>query len=159
MHMKKHIILASALIILLLLPIGAASIERSSWSAGVNLGTGAQSAVQYRINDGVDIIAGVGLDFFYTAFIGDVVANFRIGSFNIEEAKFDITVGGGVLVGLYNREVELSIVAPVGITYRFPDEIFPLDLFVRVGPSIRILKGYRTDVVGIYSYVGAMYRF
>lgn len=99
------------------------------------------------------------LDFFYSAIYGDVVANFRVGGFSIEQAAFDVTVGGGILVGLYDQKVELSVVAPVGITYKFSDDVIPLDLSIRVGPSIRILKGYQTNILGIYSYVGAMYRF
>jgi len=157
--MTKRLVCASVLVLMMLLPISAASFERSSWSAGINLGTGAQSAAQYRINDDMDIVVGVGLDFYYGAIYGDVVANFRVGGFTIDQAAFDVTVGGGVLVGLYDQLVELSVVVPVGITYSFPDDLIPLDLYVRVGPAIRILKGYRTDLLGIYSYVGAMYRF
>lgn len=125
--MRKRIVLCSVLIIMVLLPAMAAPDATSSWSAGVNIGTGAQSVVQYRINDGLDIIVGVGLDFFSDAIFGDVVANFRVGGFAIGEADFDVTVGGGALVGFYNDLVELSLVAPVGVTYRFPDDVFPLD--------------------------------
>lgn len=157
--MKKKSLLGSVLIMMVLLPAFASPVARSSWSTGLNLGTGIQSAAQYRINEDVDLIVGVGLDFFYSAIYGDVVANYRVGGFNIEEAAFDVTVGGGVLVGLYDQKVELSVVAPVGVTYRFPDDVIPLDLYVRVGPAIRILKGYQANVLGIYSYVGAMYRF
>ncbi len=157
--MKKRMLLGTVLIMLALLPAFAAPFERSSWSAGVNLGTGVQSAGQYRINDDMDILVGVGLDFFYTAIYGDVVANFRVGGFTIGEADFDVTVGGGALVGLYDQKVELSIVAPVGVTYSFPDEVLPIDLYIRVGPAIRIFKGYQSNLIGIYSYIGAMYRF
>ncbi|HKL59404.1 MAG TPA: hypothetical protein VJ863_05855 [Sphaerochaeta sp.] len=157
--MKKRIVLGSVLIMVMLLPAFAAPVARSSWATGINLGTGVQSAAQYRINDGVDIIVGIGLDFWYNAIYGDVVANFRVGGFNIEQAAFDVTVGGGVLVGLYDQKVELSVVAPVGVTYRFPEEVIPLDLYIRVGPAIRILKGYQANVLGLYSYIGAMYRF
>ena len=153
--MRKCIVLCSVLIMIVLTPVMAAS----SWSAGVNLGTGAQSAAQYRINDEMDLVVGVGLDFFYNAIYGDAVANFRVGGFNIEEAEFDVTVGGGVLVGLYDDQVELSVVAPVGVTYQFADDVFPLDVYIRVGPAIRIFKGYQDNVLGLYSYVGAMYRF
>ncbi len=157
--MKKRMILTSVLIMLALFPVMAAPVARSTWAAGINLGTGAQGAVQYRINDNMDIVVGVGLDFFYTSINGDVVANFRVGSFNIEEVNFDVTVGGGALIGFYNDLVELSVVAPVGVTYKFSDDVIPLDVYIRVGPAIRIFKGYQADVLGIYSYIGAMYRF
>lgn len=157
--MKKQIVLSSVLVMVMLLPAFAAPVARSSWATGINIGTGVQSAAQYRINDGVDIMVGIGLDFFYSAIYGDVIANFRVGGFNIDQAEFDVTVGGGALVGLYNQKVELSVVAPVGVTYKFPDEVIPLDLYFRIGPAIRILKGYQANMLGIYSYVGAMYRF
>lgn len=157
--MKKRIVLGSVLIMVMLLPAFSAPVARSSWSTGINLGTGVQSAAQYRINDDMDIMVGIGLDFFYSAIYGDVIANFRVGGFNIDQAEFDVTVGGGVLVGLYDQKVELSVVAPVGITYKFPEEVIPLDLYIRVGPAIRIFKGYQANVLGLYSYIGAMYRF
>ena len=157
--MRRRMVLVSVLIIMVLLPVLAAPRTSNTWSAGVNLGTGAQSVAQYRLNDGIDILVGVGLDFYYNSIYTDVVANFRVGGFTIGEEDFDVTVGGGALVGFYNDEVELSVIVPVGITYKIPDEIFPLDIYFRVGPSIRILKGYRTDVLGIISYAGVMYRF
>lgn len=157
--MRKRMVLSGVLIMMVLVPALAAPVARSSWSSGINLGTGAQGAAQYRLNDEVDIVVGLGLDFFYNAIYGDVVANFRVGGFNIDQAEFDVTVGGGVLVGFYDQMVELSVVAPVGVTYKFPEEVIPLDLYVRVGPAIRILKGYQANVLGLYSYVGAMYRF
>lgn len=89
----------------------------------------------------------------------DLVANFRVGGFTIGEADFDITVGGGALVGFYNDLVELSVIAPVGITYKVPEEVLPIDIYLRVGPSIRIFKGYRSDVLGLISYAGVIYRF
>lgn len=151
--------LICVLILMVLLPVMAASGERSSWSAGINLGTGVQSSAQYRIKDDLDIVFGVGYDFFTHALYGDIFANFLIGGFNIEKEKFDITVGGGLLMGIYNEQFELSVVAPVGITYSFLDDAIPLDLYIRVGPSIRIFKGYQVNVLSLYSYVGAMYRF
>ena len=157
--MRNRMALICVLILMVLLPVMAAPGERSSWSAGINLGTGVQSAAQYHIKDDLDVVFGVGYDFFTHAIYGDVVANFLVGGFNIEKAKFDITVGGGLLMGLYNEQFELSVVAPVGITYSLPDDAIPLDLYIRVGPSIRIFKGYQTNVLGLYSYVGAMYRF
>ncbi|MBI9094605.1 MAG: hypothetical protein JEY71_06965 [Sphaerochaeta sp.] len=157
--MKKRIVLGGILIMMVLLPLMAASGSNGTWSAGVNIGTGAQSAAQYRINEDLDIIMGIGVDFFSDAIYGDVVANYKVTEFNIDKAKFDVTVGGGALIGFYNSDVELSVVAPAGITYRFDEDVIPLDVYLRVGPAIRIIKGYQTDLIGIYSYIGAMYRF
>jgi hypothetical protein len=157
--MRKRMVLISVLIMMVLLPVIAAPRASDSWSTGISLGTEAQGVAQYRLSDGVDLMIGLGLDFYYGAIFTDVVANFRVGGFTIGEAAFDVTVGGGVLVGFYNELVELSVIVPVGITYRIPEEILPVDVYFRIGPSIRILKGYRSDVLGIISYAGVMYRF
>jgi len=157
--MRKRMGLICVLIMVVLFPVMAAPVAGSPWSAGINIGTGAQGAAQYYIKDDLDIVFGLGFDFFTHAIYSDVVANFLVGGFNIDDLRFGITVGGGVLTGLYDKQFELSIVAPVGITYKCPDDVMPLDIYIRVGPSIRIFKGYQTNVLGLYSYVGAMYRF
>lgn len=151
--------LIGMLVVLVLAPVVAAPLSNGSWSVGVNLGTSAQAATQYRVNDMLDIVAGIGYEFYWGALYGDVTANFKVWEFAISDVPFDLTVGGGALVGLYNNEVELSLVAPVGITYSLADDVFPVDIYFRLGPAFRILKGYQTNFLGVYSYVGAMYRF
>ncbi len=157
--MKKCSVLVSLLVLLVLLPVMAAPMEKNSWSAGINLGSGVQSVGQYKINDELDILVGLGLDFFSNAVVADATANYKITEFAIGKADFDVTVGGGVLLGFYNSKVELALIVPVGITYKIADDIIPLDVYLRIGPTIRILKGYQSSVLGIYSYIGAIYRF
>lgn len=157
--MKKHCILGSVLIVMLLLPVAAAPSERGPWSGGISLGTSAQAIAQYRISENLDITAGLGFDFFSQALYGDIEANYKVWKFAIQEESFDLTVGGGVLFGLYDRQVELSLYVPVGVYYSFPEDVISLDLYFHAGPTFRVLKGYQADLIGFYSYFGALYRF
>lgn len=157
--MRKRIILGSVLMMLVLLPVVAAPVARSSWSAGISLGSSAQGLVQYRINENLDITAGLGYDFYWNALKVDVEANYKVWKFNIQEESFDLTVGGGLMSGFYNDLVELSLYVPVGLYYSFADDVIPLDLYLHVGPIFRLVKGYQSDTIGFYAYLGAVYRF
>ncbi len=157
--MKKHFILGVVLIMIVIFPTFAAPASSSSWSAGISLGSSAQGIAQFRINENLDVTAGLGLDFFSNALYADVEANYRVYTFNIQEEEFDLTVGGGALFGLYNSEMELSVYVPVGVYYSFADNVIPLDLYFHAGPTIRLIKGYQTELIGFYSYIGALYRF
>jgi len=157
--MKKRILFGTALFMMMLLPVFAAPVERSSWSAGISLGTSAQAITQFRINENLDITAGLGLDFFSQAMYGDIEANNKVWKFDIQEESFDLSVGGGLLFGLYDNQLEVSLYVPVGVYYSFAEDVIPLDLYFHAGPTIRVVKGYQTDLIGFYSYVGALYRF
>jgi len=157
--MSKRIVCISVLVLVILLPLTAAPVQRSPWSAGVSIGTSAQGVVWFQVNDYLDISAGLGIDFFTKAIYGDVDANFRVWKFNIQEEYFDLTVGGGVLFGLYDEQLELSLFVPVGVYYSFAEDVLPLDVYFHMGPSFRLLQGYQPERIGFYSYVGAVYRF
>lgn len=156
----KKVLLALILVTLVLVPATAATegVSKSDFAVGLNLGTNTGVGVQYRMND-FDLIGNIGFDLFNGYLSVDAAANYKVAEFNIEEAQFDVTVGGGAYVGIpleSSKDLGLAVIVPVGIVYSMNNADFPLDFYLRIAPGIRILPDVGFHIGG---YLGALWRF
>ncbi|MEA5027541.1 MAG: hypothetical protein VB056_01570 [Sphaerochaeta associata] len=158
----KKVVLALILVALILVPATAATegASRSDFAVGLNLGTNTGVGVQYRMNN-FDIVGNAGLENFGGTLAADAAANFAVYEFNIEKAKFDVTVGAGLALALPfdGSGVSLEAIFPVGLFYSMDNNDFPLDFYLRVGPTVRIIKGTKANLIGGYGVLGALWRF
>ncbi|MDD3455559.1 hypothetical protein [Sphaerochaeta sp.] len=108
-----------------------------------------------------DIVGNVGLENFGGTLAADVAANYAVYDFNIEKAKFDVTVGVGLAMSLpfADGNISLGVIIPFGLFYSMDNNDFPLDFYLRVGPSIRLIKGDKANLIGGYGVLGALWRF
>ncbi|NCC11268.1 MAG: hypothetical protein EOM31_12405, partial [Bacteroidia bacterium] len=154
--------LALILVALIVVPVTAATggAAKSDLAVGLNLGTNTGVGVQYRMND-FDIVGNVGLENFGGTLAADVAANYAVYDFNIEKAKFDVTVGVGLAMSLpfADGNISLGVIIPFGLFYSMDNNDFPLDFYLRVGPSIRLIKGDKANLIGGYGVLGALWRF
>lgn len=158
----KKVLLALILVALVLVPVTAATegVSKSDFAVGLNLGTNTGVGVQYRMNN-FDIVGNAGLENFGGTLAADVAANFAFYEFEIEKVKFDVTVGVGVALSLPfdTAHVSLEIIIPFGLFYSMNNKDFPLDFYLRVGPTVRIIKGDKANLIGGYGVLGALWRF
>ena len=158
----KKVLLALILVALIVVPVTAATggAAKSDLAVGLNLGTNTGVGVQYRMND-FDIVGNVGLENFGGTLAADVAANYAVYDFNIEKAKFDVTVGVGLAMSLpfVDGNISLGVIIPFGLFYSMDNNDFPLDFYLRVGPSIRLIKGDKANLIGGYGVLGALLRF
>ncbi len=161
MRMKK-VLLALILVALIVVPVTAATggAAKSDLAVGLNLGTNTGVGVQYRMND-FDIVGNVGLENFGGTLAVDAAANFAFYEFEIEKAKFDVTAGAGLALSIPfdGSGVSLEAIIPVGLFYSMNNDDFPLDFYLRVGPTVRIIKGTKANLIGGYGVLGALWRF
>lgn len=165
----KKLMIALALIVLVLIPVSAASMDttgiaKSKYAVGVNLGTNSGIGFQYRMNKKFDLIGNIGLNNFGTHKLAlDAAMNFKLTEFAIEEQMFYVTIGAGAFVGIPIQEgykVDLSALVPIGLVYSFDEDVVPLDLYVRVAPGLQIIKDGEFDLdFDFRSYIGALWRF
>nr|WP_319472584.1 hypothetical protein [uncultured Sphaerochaeta sp.] len=155
----KKVLLAVLLLAMVLLPATAAErASKTDLAVGLNLGTNTGVGVQYRMND-FDVIGNVGLGFIGGSSLSvDAAANYKVAEFNIEKAKFDVTVGGGaaIRVPFDKSKMGLAAIVPVGIVYSMNNKDFPLDFYLRIAPGIAILPDVDPYFGG---YIGALWRF
>jgi hypothetical protein len=158
----KKVLLALILVALVLVPATAATdgAAKSDLAVGLNLGTNTGVGVQYRM-DKFDIVGNVGFENFGGTLAVDAAANFAVYDFVIEKAKFDVTVGGGLALALPfdGSNLSLEVIIPVGLFYSMNNDDFPLDFYLRVGPTVRIIKGDKSNLFGGYGVLGALWRF
>jgi hypothetical protein len=55
--------------------------------------------------------------------------------------------------------LSLEAIIPVGLFYSMNNDDFPLDFYLRVGPTVRIIKGDKSNLFGGYGVLGALWRF
>ncbi|MDD3423209.1 hypothetical protein, partial [Sphaerochaeta sp.] len=130
----------------------------SKYAVGLNLGTNTGVGVQYRMND-FDIVGNLGFGFLDGYLSFDVAANYKVTEFEIEKAKFDVTVGGGAYVGIpieSGAKLGLAAIAPVGVMYSLDNNDVPLDFYLRIAPGLWLLPDVSFHFSG---YVGALWRF
>jgi len=156
----KKVLLAVLLLAMVLLPATAAErASKTDLAVGLNLGTNSGVGVQYRMND-FDVIGNVGFGFLGGNNLSvDAAANYKVTEFYIENAQFDVTVGGGAALSIPfedDKELGLAAIVPVGIVYNLDSMDFPLDFYLRVAPGIRILPEVEAYLGG---YIGALWRF
>jgi hypothetical protein len=159
MRMKK-VLLALILVALIVVPVTAATggAAKSDLAVGLNLGTNTGVGVQYRMND-FDIVGNLGFGFLDGYLSFDVAANYKVTEFEIEKAKFDVTVGGGAYVGIpikSGAKLGLAAIAPVGVMYSLDNNDVPLDFYLRIAPGLWLLPDVSFHFSG---YVGALWRF
>ncbi len=101
--------------------------------------------------DKFDIVGNVGFENFGGTLAVDAAANFAVYDFVIEKAKFDVTVGGGLALALPfdGSNLSLEAIIPVGLFYSMNNDDFPLDFYLRVGPTVRIIKGDKSILLGV----------
>ncbi|NCC64737.1 MAG: hypothetical protein EOM15_08790 [Spirochaetia bacterium] len=156
----KRVFFVLVLVILLLVPVFAATrgVAKTDLAIGLNLGTGASAAVQYKM-DGFDLIGNLGFGFLSGYLSVDGAANFKVAEFTIEKAKFDVTAGGGAYIGIplkSGQDFGLAAIAPLGVMYRLEDRDVPLDIYLRVVPGLWVLPKITPYFEG---YIGALWRF
>ncbi|MDD3059036.1 MAG: hypothetical protein EOM32_08555 [Spirochaetia bacterium] len=155
----KRVLLVLLLVALALVPATAAErASKTDLALGLNLGTSASIAAQYRM-DSFDLIANIGFGFLNEYLSAEVAANFKVAEFKIENADFDITVAGGAYFGIplaSDSKFGFAAIAPIGLVYSFSNSDAPIDLYLRVTPGLWIVPAFDVYYDG---YVGAMWRF
>ncbi|HKL56851.1 MAG TPA: hypothetical protein VJ854_00505 [Sphaerochaeta sp.] len=166
--MKKRIYpIVLVLLVLILVPVTAApfngrSASYSKFALGINLGTNTGLGFQYRANRDFDVIGNLGFSNFGNSHLSfDVAANYKIGQFNIDRADFDVTLGGGVNVGIPLKDgqgFDFTVLFPFGIVYHFTEA--PIDVYIRLAPGFQIVKGDEVGFgFGFSGFLGALWRF
>jgi opacity protein-like surface antigen len=165
----KKVLIALALVVLVLVPVSAASMDttgvsQSKYAIGLNAGTNSGIGFQYRVNEHFDLIGNVGLNnFSFEKLAVDGALNFMLTKFEIEEQMFYVTIGAGAFVGIPLADgygVDLSALVPVGLVYSFDEDVVPIDLYVRIAPGLSILSDGEFDLgFGFSGYFGALWRF
>jgi len=155
----KKVLLAVLLLAMVLLPATAAErASKTDLAVGLNLGTNSGVGIQYRMND-FDVIGNIGFGFIGGSSLSvDAAANYKVSEFYIENAQFDVTVGGGaaIRVPFDGSKTGLAAIVPVGIVYNLDNMDFPLDFYLRVAPGLAILPDVDFYFGG---YIGALWRF
>jgi hypothetical protein len=153
----KKVLLAVLLLAMVLLPATAAEgVSKTDLAVGLNLGTNTGVGVQYRMND-LDVIGNIGFDFFNgVTFVFDAAANYKVAEFSIDTLDFDVTVGGGVAMGLGDN-FDFGLIIPAGVVYHLDNNDLPLDFYLRTGPVIRFVQGDKQPF-GWYGALGALWR-
>ena len=149
----KRILIIAVLALIVVFPVAAAS---TSWAAGLNIGTGVSLAGQFQMEK-FKLNANLGYGFVNKYVAADVFADYQVYEFNIDRARFGVTAGAGANLTLVNNKTfGLSAIVPVGLVYRIDSADFPLDIYLRVQPGVKILPdlGFPTD-----AYIGAVRRF
>lgn len=151
----KKVLLMLVLIALVVIPVSAAN----DLAVGLNLGTTAGVGARYRMDD-FDIVGNLSIGFIGGSNLAlDAAANYKVYDFEINNEPFDVTVGGGLAVAipLGSGEFRMEIIVPVGLNYSLKNDDLPLDFYLRVGPSIRVVKG-SAGLIGGYGVIGALWR-
>ncbi len=150
----KKITLIVLVVSLVLVPVFA----KNSLALGVNLGTNAGLGIQYRMSD-FDLVGNVGYGFFDGYLSVDGAASYKVADFKIEQAVFDVTVGGGAYVGVplsSSAKLGLALFVPVGVQYSLNNKDWPLDFYLRLAPGYWLRP---TPYFYMGAYVGALWRF
>lgn len=166
----KHIrtILIVALLALILAPVTAAPFKNatsgsySKYALGLNVGTNTGLGFQYKVNRDFDITGNLGLNNFNTNSLSfDAAATYKIAEFNIDKAKFDVTLGLGGNVGIplvSGGSFNVSALVPVGVTYHFTN--VPIDVYLRVAAGVKIIDSGALNIGFDYgAFLGGLWRF
>lgn len=150
----KKMLLALLMISFILVPVSA----KNGFAAGVNLGTNAGLGLRYSMSD-FDIVGNIGYGFLDGYLSVDAAASYTVASFQIEQAPFDVTVGGGAYVGIplsSGTNLGLAVIVPVGLKYHMNNKDLPLDFYLRLAPGYWLKPSPYFYMGG---YVGALWRF
>lgn len=153
----KKILLLVVLAVLVLVPVTAAN----DLAVGLNLGTTAGVGARYRMDD-FDIVGNLSIGFIGGSNLAiDAAANYKVYDFEINNEPFDVTVGGGLALAipLGNGAFRMEVIVPVGLNYSLKNNDLPLDFYLRVGPSIRVIRDSSVSLIGGYGVIGALWRF
>ena len=164
---KRTYLVVFTLLVLILVPVasapfGGSSAAYSKFALGLNLGTNTGLGFQYRANRDFDVIGNLGFNDFGNSHLSfDVAANYKIGQFNIDRAEFDVTMGGGVNVGIPLKAesgFDFAVLVPFGVVYHFTEA--PIDVYFRLAPGFQIVKGDEVGFgFGFSGFLGALWRF
>lgn len=165
----KKVFFVLVLVALILVPATSATFTTSSaanskYAVGLNLGTNTGVGFQYRMGDKFDVIGNLGLRNFGVSKLAlDAAANFKVYEFSIQDFDFDVTVGGGLYLGIpiqSGYKVDLAVLVPVGLVYSIDEDIVPIDVYFRLAPGAMLINNGTTGFdFGISSYLGALWRF
>ncbi|MCK9548163.1 MAG: hypothetical protein RBS49_00700 [Sphaerochaeta sp.] len=150
----RKTVLVLLVMTLVLVPVSA----KNSFAAGVNLGSNAGLGFQYRLSD-FDLVGNIGYGFFDGYLSVDAAASYKVTDFKIEQAAFDVTVGGGAYVGIPvsgAKSLGLAVIVPVGLKYSLDNPDLPLDFYLRLAPGYWIKP---TPYFYMGGYIGALWRF
>ena len=143
MKRKKKVFLVLALVLIIALPVSAAGYMKSN-GIGVGL-TGGYPVAGVAAKYGMDDFRLVGtLGYNYGGGVAvEAGAQYDLTEFDIDGIPFYVNVGvtGAVSIG---STVYLSANVPFGVSYFFED--YPVEVFLKVGPGVRILPSLGFDI-------------
>ena len=139
----KKVLLVIALVLVIALPLTAASYSKTN-GVGVGLTGGwpvSGVAVKYAMDD-FRAVGTVGYNF-NSSFAIEAGAQYDVYEFEIGELPFYMNVGvtGAMFIG---GDFGLSVNVPVGVSYFF--EELPIEAFLKVGPGVKILPDLAFDI-------------
>lgn len=133
----KKVILVLALVLVLALPLSAAGYMKTN-GIGVGLSGGwpvSGVAVKYGMDD-FRLVGTVGYNF-NGGFALEAGAQYDLTEFDIDGIPFYVNVGVTGAIGVGGNDFVLTANVPFGVSYFFED--FPMEVFLKVGPGIKIL--------------------
>lgn len=157
--MRRFImVLVLAIVVAFSVTAAAQGTQPGSFAVGINLGMGASASARYRM-DGFDINANLGYGFLSRYLSAEGWVDFKVTEFDVSEAHFWVTVGGGAYTGFIldgSKGFGLAAIAPVSLLYALDAGDVPLDIYLRFIPGLWIRPDF-----GFYydAYVGAQWRF
>jgi hypothetical protein len=134
----RKVFLALVLLALIVVPVTA----KSTFAAGVNLGTNMGAGLQFQVDD-FDIVANVGYNLLSSGYLSvDAAASYTATSFDVGSARIDVTAGLGAAAGFAfttGTKPSVAAIAPIGLKYSLDNNDVPLDFYLRVSPGLQIL--------------------
>lgn len=139
----KKVFLVLALVLIIALPVSAAGYMKTN-GVGVGLSGGwpvSGVAVKYGMDD-FRLVGTLGYNY-NGGFAIEAGAQYDWTEFDIDGIPFYVNVGvtGAISIG---SEFHLSANVPVGVSYFFED--FPVEVFLKVGPGVKILPDLGFDI-------------
>lgn len=132
----KKVLLVLALVLVIALPVSAAGYMKTN-GIGVGLSGGwpvSGVAVKYGMDD-FRLVGTVGYSF-NSAFAIEAGAQYDVTEFDIDGIPFYVNVGVTASMNI-GSGFGATINVPVGVSYFFED--FPMEVFLKVGPGIKLL--------------------
>jgi predicted small secreted protein len=141
----KKVLLVIALVLVIALPLSAANYSKTN-GIGVGVSGGypvSGVAVKYGMDD-FRLVGTLGYSF-ASAFALEAGAQYDVTEFDIDGIPFYVNVGvtGAISIG---GDFGLSVNVPVGVSYFFED--FPVEVFLKLGPGVKILPSVAFDFGG-----------
>lgn len=140
----KKVFLVVALVLIIALPVSAASYMKTN-GIGVGLSGGwpvSGVAVKYGMDD-FRLVGTLGYNY-NGGFALEAGAQYDLSEFDIDGIPFYVNVGVTGAMSAGGSDFTLSVNVPFGVSYFFED--FPVEAFLKVGPGVKILPNLGFDI-------------